>query len=97
MNREPALVGAVIAAATAIVAVLVAFNVPMTEQQQDAILGAIGPVLLLVLGLATRQFVTPKAKVVEQEKDGLVVAGEASELPTGTVVREAGSLNDLAS
>jgi len=96
MTKEPVLVRLAITAAGAILVLLVAFNVPITEQQQDAIIGAIGPVALLVLGLWSRFAVTPNKSVVELKQGGKVVAGEGSELPTGQVIRDVGSLNDGA-
>lgn len=93
MSKEPVLIRLGITAAGAIMLVLVAFNVPITDQQQDAILTAIGAVALLVLALWSRPAVTPNSLVVEHAQDGKVVAGPGSELPTGTVIRDVGSLD----
>lgn len=95
MKSEPVLVRSGITAAGAILVLLVAFNVPITQEQQDAILAALGPVALFVLGLWSRVAVTPNRKVVEWEKGGQVIAGEGSELPTGQNIRPAGSLDEI--
>lgn len=49
MNREPAaIIGAISAAATAIIGLLVAFGFDLSDEQQKAILGAIGPVVVII-------------------------------------------------
>ena len=53
MNREPvAIIGALTAAVAAVLGLLVAFGLPITEEQQSAILAAIGPVAALIVGAA---------------------------------------------
>ena len=60
LKVEPALVtGAV----SAILVLVAAFGLPLTEDQKAAVLGAIVPVLVLVQALVTRGQVTPNAKV----------------------------------
>jgi hypothetical protein len=93
VKKEPVLVRSGITAAAAILVLLVAFNVPITDAQQDAILGAIGPVALLVLGLWSRPAVMPNSKVVEYAENGKVIAGPGNEHPTGAVIRNVGSLD----
>jgi hypothetical protein len=102
MKNEPVLTAAVIVAlGGAIVGLLVAFGVPITEEQRDAIerfLIIVAPIVLsLAAGLAVRQAVTPNAKIVEREVDGTVLAGPANELPEGTKIRELGSPPDQSS
>ena len=60
LKVEPALVtGAV----SAILVLVTAFGLPLTEDQKAAVLGTIVPVLVLVQALVTRGQVTPNAKV----------------------------------
>ena len=60
LKVEPALVtGAV----SAILVLVAAFGLPLTEDQKAAVLGSIVPVLVLVQALVTRGQVTPNAKV----------------------------------
>ena len=96
MKYEPLIsVSSIVAAATAVVALLVAFGVPLTEDQKVAILGLVGVVAPVIVALVTRGKVTPNAAVVEGlNSSGIVYAGEANELPTGEPIRESGSLHD---
>ena len=60
LSVEPALVtGAV----SAILVLVTAFGLPLTEDQKAAVLGSIVPVLVLVQALVTRAQVTPNVKV----------------------------------
>lgn len=98
-ETEPVVMTAVLTAASAVVAVAVAFGLPITDGQQDAILAALAAVAPLVV-IVSRRWTTPTARVVEQTEPqpvgpDLVVAGEASELPTGTTIRVAGSLDPV--
>jgi hypothetical protein len=95
MKNEPVIVRAAITLAGAVVAVLVAFNVPITDQQQDAILGLVLAVAMVVLALWARSAVTPNSNVVEQKKGSDVIAGEGSELPTGQHIRKVGALDEI--
>lgn len=93
MKTEPILSTAgITAGVTAILALLVAFGIPLTDEQRVAILGVAAVAAPLVV-IVARRYVTPNAHVVEGVQDGSVIAGEASELPTGTVVRTAGTLD----
>ena len=74
--------------ATATVALLVAFGVPLSEAQEAAILGlvaVVGPLVVAYVGSRT---------TVEYVAGGEVVRGQANEGATGEVVREIGSLTD---
>ena len=95
MKYEPIIsVSSIVAAATAVIALLVAFGVPLTEDQKVAILGLVGVLAPVIVALVTRGKVTPNAAVVEGlNGSGIVYAGEANELPTGEPIREAGSLH----
>jgi hypothetical protein len=63
MNNEPLVtVGLITAFAAAVIGVLVAFAVPMTDQQQTAILALVGVVAPILVVLITRPKVTPEAK-----------------------------------
>ena len=96
MKYEPLIsISSIVAAATAVVALLVAFGVPLTEDQKVAILGLVGVIAPVIVALVTRGKVTPNAAVVEGlNSSGIVYAGEANELPTGEPIRESGSLHD---
>ena len=96
MKYEPLIsVSSIVAAATAVVALLVAFGVQLTEDQKVAILGVVGVIAPVIVALVTRGKVTPSAAVVEGlNSSGIVYAGEANELPTGEPIRESGSLHD---
>lgn len=73
MNKEPAVILSVVGAAiVAVLGILVAFNVPLTQDQQDAIVVAVGPVGLLVIGFLTRQWVTPEARAQARERAALL-------------------------
>lgn len=96
MKYEPLIsISSIVAGATAIIALLVAFGVPLTEDQKVAILGFVGVLAPVIVALVTRGRVTPNAAVVEGlNGSGIVYAGEANELPTGEPIRESGSLHD---
>ena len=96
MKYEPLIsISSIVAAATAVLALLVAFGVPLTEDQKVAILGLVGVLAPVIVALVTRGRVTPNAAVVEGlNSSGIVYAGEANELPTGEPIRESGSLHD---
>lgn len=96
MKYEPLIsISSIVAGATAIIALLVAFGVPLTEDQKVAILGLVGVLAPVIVALVTRGKVTPNAAVVEGlNSSGIVYAGEANELPTGEPIRESGSLHD---
>ena len=69
LKVEPALVtGAV----SAILVLVTAFGLPLSEDQKAAILGSIVPVLVLVQALVTRGQVTPNAKVDKLLADAYV-------------------------
>ena len=72
LKVEPALVtGAV----SAILVLVTAFGLPLSEDQKAAVLGSIVPVLVLVQALVTRGQVTPNAKV-DAIVDALTYEGE---------------------
>lgn len=93
-QREPAvIISSITALVTAVIGLAVAFGLPISPDQQTAILAFTGAVLVLIFGNAavTRKSVTANDRVVESldDKTGEVVAGPANELVTrNTVVRE---------
>lgn len=103
LATEPVTIGgAVIVFGNAVLGALPLFGVPLTAEQ----VGAANIVLAALVALITvvmRHFSRSKASVdqeythnqdvVEKIEDHIVVAGEGSELPTGTPIREAGSLD----
>tara|TARA_R100001244_G_scaffold6385_8_gene7500 strand:+ start:604 stop:813 length:210 start_codon:yes stop_codon:yes gene_type:complete len=58
-KTEPALVAGITAAVAAVLALLVAFGLDMTAEQQTAILGVVAVVAPLVAAIVTRSKVTP--------------------------------------
>lgn len=96
LQAEPVITAAVSALIVKGIALAVEFGAPVTEGQASAING-FSAALMVIIFLAVRWFVTSKARVVEQTistaSAEIVVAGEANELPTGEVIREAGSLD----
>ena len=70
----------------ALITLLVAFGVPITTEQESAILGLVavlGPIIVAVVGART---------TVEYTAGGEVIRGAANEGPTGEVVRPLGTL-----
>lgn len=60
MKREPLVtVASATALVAAVVALVVAFGVPLTDEQQTAILGLASVVAPLVVGFVARRRVTP--------------------------------------
>lgn len=86
---EPVLTTAgITAAAAAVIALIVAFGVDLSDVQTEAILGVVAVAAPLVVIIA-RRYVTPNAKVVEQEQDGVVVAGAGHDTITeGEKIRD---------
>lgn len=72
LKIEPALVAG---AVSAVLVLVTAFGLPLTEDQKAAILGSIVPVLVLVQALVTRGQVTPNTKV-DAIVDALTYEGE---------------------
>ena len=92
LKSEPVISAATISAlVAALLSLLVEFGVPVTDGQQTAIQGLIA-VLAPVAVILVRKHMTANVNVVERAQDGHVLAGEASELPTNTHVREVGDL-----
>ena len=93
MKNEPLItVATITSGVTAMLGLLVAFGVPVTQEQQDAILAVVAVVAPVVVALVGRGLVTPNGSVVERvAPSGQVLAGEANELETGTPIREIGT------
>lgn len=88
-DRDPLVLrAAVTAAATAVVHVGVVLGIPgLSSAVETAIGGAVDAAGLVVLLVLARRKTTPNAKVVARVTTrGRVVAGEAAEQPTETVV-----------
>ena len=92
MSSEPLVtVASITAGVAAIIALLVSFGIPVTPEQQTAILGVVAVVAPVVVALVARGRVTPNTRVVESVTPaGVVEAGVANELPTGRYVRQLG-------
>lgn len=98
MKTEPAtIVSGITAAATAIIALLVAFGIPLTDEQTAAILAVVAVAAPLVAGLIVRRFVTPAAAVAEKVVDGQIIAGPANDrVQDGAVVRDLDDVRERA-
>ena len=79
--------GWISALVAAVIGLLVAFGLPLTDEQQVAVLGLAAVVAPIVVALLGRR------SVVEYASSGQVRAGAASELHTGDYVRRAGDLD----
>lgn len=90
MKNEPLVtLASITAGVTALLALLVAFGIPITQEQQVAILGVVAVAAPFVVAVAGRGRVTPNGSVVERvDSTGTVLAGEANELPTDMFIRE---------
>lgn len=88
MNTEPAwTVGSITAAVSALVGLLVAFGLPITDGQQNAILAFVGVAAPLVVAWLVRSRVVPSSQVVAKaETNGEITAGDGSVFTTGLVV-----------
>jgi len=70
MKNEPVIsVGFLGAAAAAVLALLVAFGVDLTDEQQTAILGVVAVAAPIVVAVVTRRLVTPNGKVASRTDD----------------------------
>lgn len=95
LRNEPVVSAAVITALVgALLRLLIAFGIDISSDQVEAILDLVTLAAPIVGALVARRFVTRNSAVVEREQDGQVLAGEASELPTNTHVREIGDLGE---
>lgn len=102
LSNEPVTVGgAVIVFGNAVLGALPLFGVDLSAEQVGAA-NLVLAALVALIAVLIRHFTVSKARVdkefthnddvVEKIEDHQVVAGEGSELPTGTHVREAGDL-----
>jgi hypothetical protein len=70
VKKEPAvIIGAIGSVVTSIVALLVAFGLNLTVDQQTAIVGVVLTVTPLIVGLITRQYVFAPATVAALEEE----------------------------
>lgn len=92
LSTEPVTIGgAVIVFGNAVLGALPLFGVDLTAEQVGAANLVLAAGVALIIAVV-RHFTVAKVEVVEQAKGGHVFAGEASELPTGTPIREIGDL-----
>lgn len=89
--------GMVVAFVAATLALLAEFGFRLTDGQQAAInhwLVIVVAIVLAIVAYIAKKRAVDKTKVVEQTDNGTqVTAGQANELPTGTIVRN--NLGDL--
>lgn len=88
MKREPLITTATITGlVAAVIALVVAFGVDLSDEKQTAILGVVSVIAPLIVAAFVRGQVTPTSSVVAQrDPDGAVVAGDASAVTTGAPV-----------
>jgi len=80
-NREPLLKrSAAVAVVSALIAVLVAFGLPITAEQTNAILGLVAVVAPIVLAYWARRNVTPLADPQNEDGEALVTLEHAEEI-----------------
>lgn len=80
MSTEPAtIVGSITAAATAIIALLVAFGMDLTQDQQNAILGVVAVAAPVIAAVIIRGKVYAP-KTVQEQVNAAAVSGEAADV-----------------
>ena len=92
-QREPIVtVASVTAAASAIIAAIVAFGVDLSEEQTAAVMGLVAVAAPLLVTIS-RKYVTPNTYVIERDAGGEIVAGQGHEvLDDGETVRAYGDV-----
>lgn len=73
IRRNPALVSSFV---TAVIALLAAFGVPISEDQRAAVVGVVAAVVALLSGAVTRALVTPVSDPRDVDGTPLVRADE---------------------
>ncbi|GHJ59119.1 hypothetical protein NOK12_16370 [Nocardioides sp. OK12] len=68
-RNEPALVSGIVAAAAALVTLLVAFGLDLSDVQQNAILGVVAVAAPVIAALVTRSKVTPTSAINAERLD----------------------------
>lgn len=97
-QREPVLVASITGLVAAGIILAISFGAPITPDQADA-LNAFALAVLPIAFAVVRKFTrsakesTANEDVVERAGNGVVLAGEANELPTDAEVRELGELD----
>ncbi|PWH05182.1 hypothetical protein DEO23_13965 [Brachybacterium endophyticum] len=96
VRSEPAVtIGSLSAVISAVIALVVVLGVNLPEGLEAAIIGVVAAAGPIVAGLISRTKVTANSNVVESIRGATVVAGQASELATGTKVRDVGALEGV--
>ena len=80
VRRNPALVSSFV---TAVIALLAAFGVPISEDQRAAVVGVVAAVVALLSGAVTRALVTPVSDPRDVDGTPLVRAEDTTEDTTG--------------
>lgn len=98
-TQEPAaVIGVIVPLIVGVIGLLTAFGVDVTDEQRDAIVTAVVAVAVAVPVAAAliRRKVSPTANsVVQLDRSGEVVAGEASSLPTGLILEPGATIEDV--
>src|SRR3954468_16253679 len=87
LNRTKADPALAVGFILALIGVLSAFGLHVTQGQSAGIVSLVGAVLALLGAGVTRSQVTPSNHVVVKHQDGILVAGPAAAQPTGTPVQ----------
>lgn len=92
-KRKPVLTPTILTTlAAALLSLLVSFGIPLTAEQQDSINTVITIAAPIVVGAVVSRRVIDKKGVTERTENGVVLAGQANELPTDTEIRDLGQL-----
>lgn len=93
-RMQPTVVLAIFRALLAVLGTFGLANLDVVDIRGTAIILALYGLVEVVTTAVNWRAVTPNPAVVERIDSGQVVAGQGSELPTGMVIRTAGSLGD---
>lgn len=98
-KNQPVLTATVVTTTVAaVLTLLTAFGIPLTDEQTGAINGLIAVLAPVIVGIIAIRTSTSDNKIVEVEDGGVVVAGAANEMvTTGEVVREFTNTSEVAS
>jgi fumarate reductase subunit C len=93
-RMQPTVVLAVFRALLVVLGTFGLDNLDVVDTRGTAIILALYGLVEVITSAVNWHKVTPNPAVVERIDSGQVVAGQGSELPTGMVIRTAGSLGD---
>jgi hypothetical protein len=97
-TREPLItVASIVAFCGAVITLLVAFGVELTVDQVAALAGVVSVAAPLIVAFVAHRQVSPSSQIVAQVdgKSGEVVAGQASQLPTGLILEPGATVEEI--